>query len=107
MLLLYVEVALLELGIRGNTANVSGRERVIVLARSNRYAIELNLVVVIDATEGESQSNEIVMAVGYELEMIVDVTKVEVNEGELVCMGKSQVGVRIKGRWCCRRFGLL
>jgi hypothetical protein len=42
------------------------------------------------------QSNEIVMAVGFEVEMIVNETIVEANEEERLC-----VGVRIKGRWCC------
>ena len=36
------------------------------------------------------------MAVGFGVEMIASVRRVEVNEGERLC-----VGVRIKGRWYC------
>jgi len=43
------------------------------------------------------QSNEIVMAVGSEVEMIVNERRVEADEEELLCVGV----VRIRGRWYC------
>ena len=41
------------------------------------------------------QSNEIVMAVGFEVEMTVSARRVEVNGEGLLCVGV----VRIRGRW--------
>jgi hypothetical protein len=43
----------------------------------------------------ELQSNEIVMAVGFEVEMTVSARRVEVNGEGLLCVGV----VRIRGRW--------
>jgi hypothetical protein len=42
------------------------------------------------------QSSGIVRAVEFEVEMIVNETRVEASAEELWCGG-----VRIKGRWCC------
>ena len=86
---------------------MSGREIVLDSEMSSSYATELNLVVGVNGIEGVLQSNEIVMAEGSVLEKIVNVTRVEVNEGGLVCTGKSQVGVRIEGILYCKRSGLL
>jgi len=72
--------------------NVFERER----ARWNCLVTGQMTVVAVNEW-GELQSNGIVMAVEFEVEMIVNERRVEADEEERLCVGV----VRIRGRWYC------